>query len=243
MSRAAGSADVSAVMPAFNEEANLEQSVGRVAPALPGQTRSFEIIVVDDGSRDGTAALLERLQGTHSQLRVVRHAANRGYGAAVRSGFDAARLSWVFLIDADNQFDPAEIGLLLAHAPEADIVAGYRRHRSDPLRRRLNALAFFTLVRLLFGRLGRDVNCAFKLIRRDLLRQLDLQSSGALINTELLVKARRFEARIVEVPVEHFPRESGRQTGANPRAVLRGFAELIAFRRGLRARGAPSPRS
>jgi len=115
-------------------------------------------------------------------------------------------------------------------------VAGYRRRRRDPLVRRLNALAFFTLVRLLFGRLVRDVNCAFKLMRRDLVRQLDLQSSGALINTELLVKARQRDARIVEVAVEHYPRESGKQTGANPRVVLRAFAELIAFRRSVRPR-------
>ena len=230
MSPAARTADVSAVMPAFNEEANLEQSVGRVATALAGQTRSFEIIVVDDGSRDGTAALLERLAADHPQLRVVRHTANRGYGAAVRSGFDAARLGWVFLIDADNQFDPAEIGLLLAHAPEADIVAGYRRQRSDPLRRRLNALAFFTLVRLLFGPLGRDVNCAFKLIRRDLLVGMTLHSDGALINTELLVLARQMQARIIEVPVHHYPRTAGTPTGAKPRVVLRAFKELLAFR-------------
>jgi len=234
MSPAARTADVSAVMPAFNEEANLEQSVGRVATALAGQTRSFEIIVVDDGSRDGTAALLERLAADHPQLRVVRHVANRGYGAAVRSGFDAARLSWVFLIDADNQFDPAEIGLLLAHAPRADIVAGYRRQRRDPLRRRLNALAFFTLVRLLFGRLVRDVNCAFKLIRRDLLAGMALHSDGALINTELLVLARQTQARIIEVPVHHYPRTAGTPTGANPRVVVRAFKELLAFRAELR---------
>ena len=234
MSPAARTADVSAVMPAFNEEANLEQSLGRVAAALAGQTRSFEIIVVDDGSRDGTAALLERLAADHPQLRVVRHAANRGYGAAVRSGFDAARLSWVFLIDADNQFDPAEIGLLLAHALRADIVAGYRRQRRDPLRRRLNALAFFTLVRLLFGRLVRDVNCAFKLIRRDLLVGMALHSDGALINTELLVLARQTQARIIEVPVHHYPRTAGTPTGANPRVVVRAFKELLAFRAELR---------
>ena len=210
--------------------------VGRVVRALQANTSAHEVIVVDDGSRDGTAAILEGLERSTPTLRVVRHAANRGYGAALRSGFDAARYEWIFMIDADNQFDPEEVARLLAEEAEADIVAGYRRRRRDPLLRRLNALAFFTLVRLLFGRLVRDVNCAFKLIRSDLLRQLDLKSSGALINTELLVKARRFEARIVEVPVEHFPRESGRQTGANPRVVLRAFAELIAFRRGLRAR-------
>ena len=227
---------VSAVLPAFNEEGNLTTCVGRVVRALQANTSAHEVIVVDDGSRDGTAAILEGLERSTPTLRVLRHAANRGYGAALRSGFDAARYEWIFMMDADNQFDPEEVARLLAEEAEADIVASYRRRRRDPLLRRLNALAFFTLVRLLFGRLVRDVNCAFKLIRRDLLRQLDLQSSGALINTELLVKARRFEARIVEVPVEHFPRESGRQTGANPRVVLRAFAELIAFRRSLRAR-------
>lgn len=234
MSRIAPSSDVSAVMPAFNEQANLEQSVGRTADALAAHARTFEIIVVDDGSRDDTPALLERLKATQPNLRVVRHPVNRGYGAAVRSGFDAARLPWVFLMDADNQFDPEEVALLLAHADDADIVAGYRRHRRDPLPRRLNAWAFFTLVRLLFGRLVRDVNCAFKLIRRDLLAQMDLQAEGALINTELLVLARQLHARVVEVPVHHYARRSGKQTGANLRVVLRAFAELFAFRAQMR---------
>ena len=234
MSRVAPSMDISAVMPAFNEATNLKQTVGRTAEALAAQARSFEIIVVDDGSRDDTPAVLERLKVVHSNLRVVRHPVNRGYGAAVRSGFDAARLSWVFLMDADNQFDPAEIGLLLARAAEADIVAGYRRHRRDPLTRRLNAWAFFTLVRLLFGRLVRDVNCAFKLIRRDLLAGMVLHAEGALVNTELLVLARQMHARVVEVPVHHYPRRSGKQTGANPRVVLRAFGELFAFRAEMR---------
>jgi len=227
---------VSAVLPAFNEESNLTACVGRVVRALQANTSQHEVIVVDDGSRDGTAAVLKGLEGSMPTLRVVTHAANRGYGAALRSGFDAARYEWIFMMDADNQFDPEELARLLGRSGEADVVAGYRRRRRDPLVRRLNALAFFTLVRLLFGRLVRDVNCAFKLMRRDLVRQLDLQSSGALINTELLVKARQRDARIVEVAVEHYPRESGKQTGANPRVVLRAFAELIAFRRSVRPR-------
>lgn len=227
-------ADISAVLPAFNEEGNLEQAVDRVARALRTHTRSFEIIVVDDGSRDGSAALLERLKAEHSQLRVVRHPVNRGYGAAIRSGFEAARLSWVFMMDADNQFDPEEIAALLARTPSADIVAGYREHRGDPLPRRLNAWAFFSLVRILFGPLVRDVNCAFKLIRRDLLAGMILTSNGALINTEVLVLARHAGARIAEVPVHHYPRTVGTQTGANPRVVLRAFRELFAFRAELR---------
>jgi len=234
MTPIAPAVEISAVMPAYNEEANLEQSVGRMASALQRFTRGFEIIVVDDGSQDGTAALLERLKVAHPNLRVIHHPANRGYGAALRSGFDAARFSWIFLMDADNQFDPAEVELLLARAADADIVAGYRKLRRDPLLRRLNAWAFFTMVRLLFGRLVHDVNCAFKLIRRDLIGRMALHSEGALINTELLVLARQLQARVVEVPVNHYPRTAGKQTGANIRVVIRAFTELLAFRAEMR---------
>lgn len=222
--------EISAVMPAFNEEANLEESVSRMVAALATCARTAEVIVVDDGSQDGTPALLERLTARFPTLRIVRHLSNRGYGAAVRSGFETARLPWIFVMDADNQFDPAEVSALVARAGEADIVAGYRRRRRDPILRRTNAWAFFTLVRVFFGPLLRDVNCAFKLIRRDLLEGMTLHSEGALINTEILVLARRMRARIVEIPVNHFPRVSGKQTGANPRVVLRAFRELLAFR-------------
>ncbi|MFY9614874.1 MAG: glycosyltransferase family 2 protein [Candidatus Dormiibacterota bacterium] len=234
MSRVAPAVEISAVMPAYNEQANLEQSVGRMSRALETYTRGFEIIVVDDGSQDGTAALLDGLKGAHPNLRVIRHPVNRGYGAALRSGFAAARYAWIFLMDADNQFDPAEVELLLARAADADIVAGYRKHRRDPLLRRLNAWAFFTLVRLLFGRLVRDVNCAFRLTRLDLLSQMDLHSEGALINTEMLVLARQLHARVVEVPVHHYPRTAGKQTGANLRVVIRAFRELLVFRAEMR---------
>lgn len=230
MSGVASSVEISAVMPAFNEEANLEESIGRMAVALTASARTSEIIVIDDGSQDGTPAVLERLKARHASLRVIRHPANRGYGAAVRSGFRAARFRWIFLMDADNQFDPTELTRLLSRAADADIVAGYRQRRRDPLLRRLNAWAFFTLVRFFFGHLGRDVNCAFKLIRRDLVAGMELHSGGALINTELLVNARRMHARVVEIAVNHYPRRSGKQTGANPRVVLRAFRELLAFR-------------
>jgi glycosyltransferase involved in cell wall biosynthesis len=234
MSPVAPAVEISAVMPAYNEEANLEQSVGRMATALRTFARGFEIIVVDDGSLDGTAALLEQLKAAHPNLRVIRHQVNRGYGAALRSGFDAARFGWIFLMDADNQFDPADVELLLAHAADADIVAGYRKHRRDPLLRRLNAWAFFTLVRFLFGRLVRDVNCAFRLTRKELVARMDLHSEGALINTEMLVLARQLHARVIEVPVHHYPRRAGKQTGANIRVVFRAFAELLAFRAEMR---------
>ena len=227
---------VSAVLPAFNEEANVERAVKAVVDSLSSNTDGHEVIVVDDGSRDETATVLERLRAEYPSLRVVTHETNRGYGAAVRTGFSAAVHEWVFLIDCDNQFDPCEIVLLTAPSAGAEIVTGYRKVRRDPLVRRLNAFAFFTLVTILFGRLARDVNCAFKLIRRELLAELDLRSDGALINTELFVRARSLRARIVEVPVAHFPRTAGRQTGSNPRVVLRAFTELFRFRAEMRRR-------
>lgn len=222
--------EISAVLPAYNEEANLEQVVRRTVEALATRARTSEVIVVDDGSQDDSAAVLERLKGVYPTLRVVRHPSNRGYGAALRSGYRAARFPWVFMMDADNQFDPADLDALLPFVAKADIVTGYRKQRRDPLPRRLNAWAFFSLVRLFFGRQVRDVNCAFKLLRRDMLNRMDLRSDGALINTEVFVLARRAGARIVEAPVPHYPRMSGKQTGANPRVVLRAFKELLAFR-------------
>ena len=123
---------------------------------------------------------------------------------------------------------------MLARAADADIVAGYRKRRQDPLLRRLNAWAFFTLVTILFGRLAKDVNCAFKLIRRDLLERMNLRSEGALINTEVFVLARQLHARVVEVPILHYARTSGRQTGANLRVVVRAFSELLAFKAEMR---------
>ncbi len=226
--------EISGVLPAFNEEANLERSVLGLDRALDRYAPTHEIIVVDDGSRDGTADVLRRLQQTRSCVRVVSHERNQGYGAALRSGFAAARYGWIFVMDADNQFDPSELALLVPRAGGADLVAGYRTVRRDPWVRRLNAWAFFTLARALFGYLARDVNCAFKLIRRELLMSLPLRSTGALISTELLARARRGGARVVEVPVQHFPRTAGRQTGASPRVVLRAFRELLVLRAEMR---------
>ncbi len=224
---------VSAVLPAFNEAPNLPIVIVGVEKALAACTAEHEIVCVDDGSRDGTVDVLHDLARRVPTLRLVRHEQNRGYGAAVRSGFAAARLPWLFLMDTDRQFDPEEFATLAAASSAADIVTGYRLQRRDSLLRRLNAWAFFTLARLLLGPLARDVNCAFKLMRTELIHGLELGSDGALINAEYLAKARRQGARVVDVPVHHYPRLEGKQTGANPRVVARAFQELIRLRRDL----------
>ena len=218
---------LSLILPAHDEEANLEPVVRAALAALPGACRQFEIVVVDDGSRDATPAIADRLAAEDARVRVVHHPRNRGYGAALRSGFAAARGDRIMFMDADRQFDVREVTKLTPFADRFDIVAGYRIRRSDPRRRVLLGAAFNLLVKILFGVRVRDIDCGFKLFRADLLRSLDLRSFGALINTEILALARRAGATLAEVGVPHYPRPAGEQSGASPRVVLRALGETL----------------
>jgi glycosyltransferase involved in cell wall biosynthesis len=218
---------ISVVLPAYNEEANLGWVVSRVRAVLANLGRPFEIIVVDDGSTDGTALLADRLASEDPTIRVVHHARNQGYGAALRSGFTAASLEWVFLMDADGQFEPIELLTFLDASREADFVVGYRIARADPVVRRFYAWCWARLMRLLLGVTVRDVDCAFKLMRRSYLSVMRLEASGAFISAEILAKAQRMGVRVVELPVKHFPRRAGRQTGGSFRVLLRAFLELV----------------
>jgi glycosyltransferase involved in cell wall biosynthesis len=226
---------LSLFFPMYDEQANVEESVRRAVTALAGLVREFEVIVVDDGSRDRTAELAERLAAADPRVQLVRHATNRGYGAALKSGFAAATKELVFFTDGDLQFDLSELGLLLERIEGADVVAGYRVARRDPLHRRLNAFLWNRLTRLVVGLPVRDVNCAFKLFRRQALAAIPpLEADGAMISAELMVKLARSGARIREVGVHHFPRTGGKQTGANPRVILKALGELLALSRKLR---------
>ncbi len=222
------SPSISAVLPAFNEEAVIADLVRRTAAALARNVEHFEIVVVDDGSRDATAERA-RTAVPDPRVKVLSHPSNRGYGAALRTGFDAAGCEAVWLMDSDGQFDPEDVALLIARYGADRIVAGRRVQRQDGTARRLSNLAFFTVVRMLFGSTVADVNCAFKLFPAAAGR--GLRCDGAMISTELLLRARRSGYRIVEVDVRHHPRRSGHATGADPRVVVRAFAELWRLRR------------
>ena len=157
------------------------------------------------------------------------HGRNRGYGAALTSGFGASTGDFVMFMDADRQFDIRDLRLLAPFAGEYDIVAGFRMERSDPLHRRVLAEMFNVSVRVLFGVHLRDIDCAFKLFRGDLLRGLPLTAPGALINTEIQAKARRQGARLQQVGVHHYPRVAGEATGGSPRVILRAMGETLAL--------------
>ncbi len=218
---------LSLVLPAHNEEGNLETVVRGALDVLPSVASAFDIIVVDDGSRDATPAIADRLAATDQRVRVIHHPQNRGYGAALSSGFAASTGDHVMFMDADRQFDIAEIRLLTPFAPSYDIVAGFRMERNDPIHRRLFAEIFNLTVRVLFGVHLRDIDCAFKMFRGDLIRSLKLSAPGALINTEIQAKSRRQRATLQQVGVHHYPRVAGTASGGNWRVIARAMRETV----------------
>lgn len=221
--------------PMYNEEENVEGSVRKALEVLPGWVSNFEVLIVDDGSSDSTPQIADRLAQDHPQVRVVHHPVNQGYGAAVRTGIESAAMDLVFFTDGDLQFDLSELELLLDRIEDADVVCGYRLKRRDPLHRLLNAFLWNRLVRILLGLRIRDVNCAFKLFRRSVLANVGkLETDGAMLSTELMIKLQNKGARIREVGVHHYPRPAGEQTGANPGVVLKAFRELFAMSHRLR---------
>ena len=230
---------LSIVLPCFNEAPNVAAAVAEAQRSAQRCAYAHEIIVVDDGSRDGTRAIAETLGVTDRRIRTVAHDDNRGYGAAVRSGFTASRMPWVLLTDGDLQFDLGELQGMLPRAAEHELVAGYRIDRADPAHRRISAHAWNVLMRRSFGVDVRDIDCAFKLMRGDAVRALPLESEGAMVSTELLVRAQIAGWRICEVGVHHRPRAAGEPTGGDPRVVLRAFRERRALARRLRAEAKP----
>jgi glycosyltransferase involved in cell wall biosynthesis len=225
---------VSIVLPCFNEAANVADAVRAASVAAEAYAADYEVIVVDDGSSDDTAQIAARLADADRRVRLVMHPSNRGYGGAVRTGLRSARLPWVLLTDADLQFDLRELEAFVPLAREADLIAGWRIARQDPPHRRLNAAAWNWLMRRSFDLPVRDVDCAFKLVRRDLLEEIPLTSGGAMISTELVVRAVAAGAIVREVGVHHLPRVAGESSGANPRVVIKAFRELTRLRGELR---------
>lgn len=218
---------VSVFLPCHNEEGNIERVVTALEAELPRIADRHEIVVVDDGSRDRTGEIADRLAASNPHLKVVHHPVNRGYGAAVISGIAACHEPWVVLCDGDGQFAASDIARLAAKVPECDVVVGNRTHRADPLMRRANGKAWTVLMRLLLGIRVSDIDCGLKLFRRDLLEGIDLQAKGAMISAELMAQLAGRGAKICQVDVSHLPRVAGEQSGASLKVIARAFRELF----------------
>jgi glycosyltransferase involved in cell wall biosynthesis len=225
--------ELSYFFPAHNEEANLRGLVAEALATLPDLAERFEIVIVDDGSRDATPSIADELAATHPEVRAVHHPVNLGYGAALRSGFAAARHDFIAFTDGDRQFHVADIGLLadrLAGHDRPDAVVGYRIHRADPLVRTVYANLYRLANRIFFGLSVRDVDCACKLFRRAALDGIAVESGGAFFSAELLIKLRARGRHIAEVGVPHYPRTAGSPTGAKPQVVLRAVRDFWTLR-------------
>lgn len=222
------------VLPCLNEEDNVVPAVAEALVAAGLCASGVEVVVVDDGSTDATRERAMALAGADERVRVVVHDANRGYGAAVRSGIDAARMPWILLTDGDRQFDLHDLVDLLPLAAGHDLVAGYRIDRQDTVGRRAAGRAWSWLTRRTFGFGVMDVDCAFKLVRTRSVQRLELTSDGAMVSAELLARGVRDGWEIAEMGVHHRPRTAGEPSGGNARVVLRAFRERRALLRELR---------
>jgi glycosyltransferase involved in cell wall biosynthesis len=220
--------------PAHNEEANLRALVEEALTALPRLADTFEVVIVDDGSRDGTSRIANELAAAApGVVRAIHHPTNLGYGAALRTGLGSARFEHVAFTDGDRQFRVADFGRLIERlraSDHPDVVVGFRIHRADPLVRTLYARAYRLANRVFFGLRVRDVDCACKLFRRDALRGLRVESGGAFFSAELLVKLRASSRSVVEVGVPHYPRTAGSPTGGKPAVVLRAIRDFWSLR-------------
>lgn len=218
---------------AYNEEESVDAVVGEALATLPRFADRFEVVIVDDGSRDRTPELADALAAADPRVRVIHHRPNRGYGGAVRSGLASARLPYVFYTDGDRQFRLEDLGLLISRIGDADAVIGYRIKRSDPARRLVVAWVYKHVLRIVFGAGFRDVDCAYKLFRTEIFERVPLsrvRSDGAFFSAELLLALRRAGARIVQVGVPHYPRVAGVAAGAAPRVVARTLRDLVLLR-------------
>lgn len=214
-------------MPFYNEAGNIERVTSAALKVLEGLGCDFELIIVNDGSRDQTGRIADEIAAGNDKVKAVHHPKNLGYGAALQSGFRAASKKLVFYTDGDGQFDLGEMPPLLDLMGEYDIVSCYRINRQENRIRKLNAWCWTKLVCFLFGMKLRDIDCAFKLYKREIFDNIKMTSTGALIDTEILARAIRRGYTVVQRPVHHYPRSAGTQTGAKLSVILRAFKELF----------------
>ncbi len=223
--------ELSVFFPAYNEEENLENTVRKAVEILPAVARTWEVIIVDDGSTDRTGEIAASLASQDTRIRVVTHAPNRGYGSALKSGLAAARCQWIVFTDSDGQFDFGEVTRFIEKKQEtgADLVIGYYLKRAVPFYRIWGSQLWQLAVYLLFGLKVKDTDCGFKLIDRKVVDKVGRLESerGPFITSELLIKAKQAGCSIVEIGVHHYPRQGGKATGADLKVILSGFSDLL----------------
>lgn len=213
-------------MPAYNEEGNITTTLLDADKAAKTISQDYEIIVVDDGSFDRTAELVKEMAKHNNHIRLVSHRVNKGYGAAVKTGLASCRKEWIFFTDSDGQFHYDELSRFVDATGSADLVMGYRKKRMDPFHRVFVAQVLLKVWNfVLFGLTVRDVDCAYKLFRREVRDKIKLKTESAITVSEFIIKAKLANFRIKQLPVIHYPRRFGQQTGGNWRVIVKAAVE------------------
>jgi len=229
--------ELSIFFPFWNEEKNIKVVIEKALEVAPKVAKEFEIIIVDDGSKDKTAQIATELSKKHKVIRVVKHGVNRGYGAALRSGFEIAKYAVIVFTDGDRQFDFSQVTKFIEKIETSDMVIGYREKRKDTFFRHLLMICLKIWDFIFFRFHVRDIDCGFKMFKRQALNSImPLRSEGAMITTEILAKAQSKKLKITEVGVSHFPREFGESSGGNIPVIIRAMLETFILYWDLRNR-------
>lgn len=227
--------ELSVFFPTYNEEGNIEKVVRDTKKVLTKVADKWEIIIVEDGSGDNTPEVSDKIAKTDARIRVIHHKPNRGYGGALKTGFEKAKYKWVAFTDADGQFRFSEITKFLAKSDEADVILGYRLKRADSIARKLFTFGWAMIAKILLGLRARDYSCGFKMMKKEVYKKIQpLVGEEKVTQIEMLVKARKKGFTFAEVGVHHYPRESGTQTGANIKVVFKSILDLFKLWMALR---------
>jgi glycosyltransferase involved in cell wall biosynthesis len=223
---------LSVFFPAYFDEKNIDKVVGKAVEVLKSlKLKEYEVIIIEDGSPDKTGEVADRLAKKYNKVRVIHHKTNMGYGATLKDGFLNAKLDYVFYSDGDNQFDMEELKKFVALLPYADIVVGYRKKKQYSNYRKLTSMCYNLLLRFAFDIDYVDIDCAFKLFKRDLFDKIEIESNDAFIDAEILLKAKLLGYTSAEIGVKHLPRIDGISTGARPSVIFRTIKEIFQYRK------------
>ena len=225
---------ISVVLPAFNEEENIKEAVTDATDYLKGIKDSWEIIVVNDGSKDKTEEIVGKIIRSNKKVRLITHPVNLGYGRSLSDGFLASKYEYIFFTDSDRQFDIKALDVMwpLAKTGVVELVIGYRKNRKDPFLRKFLSRCYNILADWLFDLDVKDIDCAFKIFNKKIFEKIDIESNRFFVNTEILAKARYFKYKIVEVGVPHFPRKAGKST-VSLKYIPLTIKELIRIKKNL----------
>ena len=224
---------VSFFCPAYNEEKNLPELIPLVVSFLSKVSDKFEVIIINNGSFDNTRKVAEELARKYDVIRLIHHSVNLGYGGALKAGFKNSRYQYIMYTDSDNQYNVYELMPYLIFLEEYDVLSGYVVKKAVTIRRVFQSFVFNFLVKVLFFTNLKDVNCSMKIYKRNVLDLLDIKSSSAFIDAEMLIKAKRLGFKIKQFPVTHYPRLEGLASGSSPKVILMTIKDMILFRLGL----------